>query len=148
MGVTGTRVGRHLRHYKENWKFIATALSKSGNTFDTKRSMVIISESEKATLKDRARRLFSKPIKFFNEIQELFINSSADGSLVMDANSCIENTQPDDDNEYDDNVCNDFSNCTQSEVDLGYNFDTIPSPTVPSQLGEQGSSSSGVKCPR
>jgi hypothetical protein len=48
MGVIGTQVERHFRHYKENWKFIATALSKSGNTFAT-RSMVIISESEKAT---------------------------------------------------------------------------------------------------
>jgi hypothetical protein len=92
MRVTGTQVERHLRHYKKNWKFVATALSKSGNTFDTTRSMVIISESEKATLKDRARRLFSKPIKFFNEIQELFIESSADGSLAMDTNSCMDNT--------------------------------------------------------
>jgi hypothetical protein len=147
MGVTGTQVGRHLRHYKGNWKFIATALSKSGNTFDTTRSMVIISESEKATLKDRARRLFSKPIKFFNEIQELFVNSSADGSLAMDADTCMENTQPDDDNEYDDDVCNDFSNYTQPEVDLGYDSDTIPSPVVPSQVGEQGTSNSGVKRP-
>ncbi|OEL26993.1 hypothetical protein BAE44_0011988 [Dichanthelium oligosanthes] len=34
--------------------------------------MVIISESEKSTLKDRARKLLSKPIKFFNEMKELF----------------------------------------------------------------------------
>jgi hypothetical protein len=74
--------------------------------------MVIISESEKATLKDRVRMLFSKPIKFFNEIQELFINSSADGSLAMDANTCMDNNQLDDDNEYADDVCNDFSNYT------------------------------------
>jgi hypothetical protein len=51
MGVTATQVERHFRHYKENWKFIATALNKSGNTFDTTRSMVIISESEKEKLK-------------------------------------------------------------------------------------------------
>jgi hypothetical protein len=50
MGVTATQVERHFRHYKENWKFIATALNKSGNTFDTTRSMVIISESEKEKL--------------------------------------------------------------------------------------------------
>jgi hypothetical protein len=81
-------------------------------------------------------------------IQELFINSSADGSLAMDANTCMDNNQLDDDNEYDDDVCNDFSNYTHPEVDLGYDFDTIPSPTIPSQVGEQGSSSSGVKHPR
>jgi hypothetical protein len=51
MGVTATQVERHFRHYKENWKFVATALAKSGNTFDTTRSMVIISESEKTKLK-------------------------------------------------------------------------------------------------
>jgi hypothetical protein len=51
MGVTATQVERHFRHYKENWKFVATALAKSGNTFDTTRFMVIISESEKAKLK-------------------------------------------------------------------------------------------------
>jgi hypothetical protein len=51
MGVTATQVERHFRHYKENWKFIATALGKSGNTFDASRSMVIISDSEKVNLK-------------------------------------------------------------------------------------------------
>jgi hypothetical protein len=51
MGVTATQVERHYRHYKENWKFVAAALSKSGNTFDTTRSMVVISESEKSNLK-------------------------------------------------------------------------------------------------
>jgi hypothetical protein len=51
MGVTATQIERHFRHYKENWKFVATALAKSGNTFDTARSMVIISELEKAKLK-------------------------------------------------------------------------------------------------
>ena len=50
MGVTATQVERHFRHYKENWKFIATALAKSGNTFDAARRVVNISASEKATL--------------------------------------------------------------------------------------------------
>jgi hypothetical protein len=51
MGVSVAQVDRHLRHYKENWKFIATALHKSGNSFDPIRCIVTISESEKATLK-------------------------------------------------------------------------------------------------
>jgi hypothetical protein len=50
MGVTATQVERYFRHYKENWKFIRIALSKISNIFDTSRSMVIISESEKANL--------------------------------------------------------------------------------------------------
>lgn len=50
MGVTVDQVDRHYRYHKENWKYIAIALSKSGNTFDETRCMVIISESEKAQL--------------------------------------------------------------------------------------------------
>jgi hypothetical protein len=66
----------------------------------------------------------------------------------MDVNTCMDNNKLDEDNGYDDDVYNDFSNYTQPEVDLGYDSDTIPSPTIPSQVGEQGSSSSGVKRPR
>ncbi|XP_008664683.1 uncharacterized protein [Zea mays] len=148
MGVTATQVERHFRHYKENWKFIATALNKSGNTFDTTRSMVIISESEKEKLKDRARRLLSKPIKFFNEMQELFLDSSADGSLAMDATTCLNESQPVDDNDNDDDICNDVSNYGQPEDDLGDDSDTLPSPKIPSQVIDQSSSSSGIKRPR
>ncbi|XP_025822680.1 uncharacterized protein LOC112898555, partial [Panicum hallii] len=150
MGVTATQVERHFRHYKENWKFIRTALSKSGNTFDSSRSMVIISESEKANLQIRARRLLCKPIKFFNEMQQLFLNSSADGSLAMDANTCLDETQADEDNDYDDDICNELSSYAPPEDNLGDDSDTLPSPisgqpSMASQVAEQSSSSSGVK---
>ncbi|PUZ69243.1 hypothetical protein GQ55_2G092600 [Panicum hallii var. hallii] len=130
MGVTATQVERHFRHYKENWKFIRTALSKSGNTFGTSRSMVIISESEKANLQVRARRLLSKPIKFFNEMQDLFLNSSADGSLAMEANTCLNETQADEDNDYDDDLCNELSSYAPPEDNLGDDSDTLPSPII------------------
>uniref|UniRef100_K4AJC9 Uncharacterized protein n=1 Tax=Setaria italica TaxID=4555 RepID=K4AJC9_SETIT len=52
--------------------------------------MVNISECEKATLCDRARLLFAKPIKFFNEMRELFLGSNTDGSLAMDQNTCMD----------------------------------------------------------
>ncbi|PUZ77159.1 hypothetical protein GQ55_1G348500 [Panicum hallii var. hallii] len=117
MGVTATQ-------------FIRTALSKSGNTFDTSKSMVIISESEKANLQFRARRLLSKPIKFFNEMQELFLNSSADGSLALDANTCMNETQADEDNDYDDDVCNDLSSYAPPEDNLGDDSNTLPSPII------------------
>lgn len=149
MGVTATQVERHYRHYKENWKFVAAASSKSGNTFDTTRSMVVISESEKANLKDRARRLLSKPIKFFNEMQELFINSSADGSLAMEATTCMNETHPGDDSDFNDDVCSDFSNYPQPVHDLGDDSDTLPSPNHhPSQSVDHSSSSSGLKRPQ
>uniref|UniRef100_N1R3T7 DUF8040 domain-containing protein n=1 Tax=Aegilops tauschii TaxID=37682 RepID=N1R3T7_AEGTA len=48
--------------------FEAAAISKSGNVFDDIRCVVTISESEKSCLNDRARRLLSKPIKFYYEM--------------------------------------------------------------------------------
>uniref|UniRef100_A0A0E0KG66 Uncharacterized protein n=1 Tax=Oryza punctata TaxID=4537 RepID=A0A0E0KG66_ORYPU len=42
------------------------------------------------TVQDRARRLLSKPIKFFNGMQDLFTGFSADGSLAMDQNTCMD----------------------------------------------------------
>jgi hypothetical protein len=76
----------------------------------------------------RARRLLSKAIKFFNEMQKLFLNSSADGSLAMDANTCINETQADEDNDYDDDICNDLSSYASAEDNLGDDSDTLPSP--------------------
>lgn len=52
--------------------------------------MVTISESEKSRLKDPDRRLFAKPIKFFDEMMVLFVRSTANGSLAKDAFSCMD----------------------------------------------------------
>jgi len=41
-------------------------------------------------MQDRTRRLLAKPIKFFNEMRELFIGSNADGSLALDQNTCMD----------------------------------------------------------
>jgi len=41
-------------------------------------------------MQDRTRRLLAKPIKFFNEMRELFIGSNADGCLARDQNTCID----------------------------------------------------------
>ena len=100
-------------------------------------------------MQDRARRLLSKPIKFFNEMQELFINSSADGSLAMEATTCMNETHPGDDSDFNDDVCSDFSNYPQPVHDLGDDSDTLPSPNHhPSQSVDHSSSSSGLKRPQ
>ncbi|XP_040382989.1 uncharacterized protein LOC107304791 [Oryza brachyantha] len=83
MGVTFAQVSCHYRHYKENWKIVERALNKSGNGFDATKCKLTISESEKACLKVRDRRLLAKPIKYFHEMQELFSGSNADGSLAI-----------------------------------------------------------------
>nr|XP_045086853.1 uncharacterized protein LOC109737816 [Aegilops tauschii subsp. strangulata] len=84
MGGTLDQDDCHYGHYKENWTIVETAMNKSGNGFDKIKCKVTISESGKEQLSDRARRLLSKPIKFFHEMQELFSGMNADGSLAMD----------------------------------------------------------------
>lgn len=68
----------------EKWKIVERALNNSGNRFDATKCKVTISESEKGKLNDRARRLLSKPINFFHEMQEIFQGTNDDGSLAMD----------------------------------------------------------------
>ncbi|XP_044954899.1 uncharacterized protein LOC123405167 [Hordeum vulgare subsp. vulgare] len=152
MGVTLSQVDRHFRHYKENWKYIAAAISKSGNVFDAIRCVVTISESEKSCLNDRARRLLSKPIKFYYEMQELFTGTSADGSLAMDQHTC---TIDSDDLDSDEGLY-DLNIYPQYEGPLEEDSDTLPTTYVPKRppipVGGDNSSSStsrvGTKRPR
>ncbi|KAE8774875.1 hypothetical protein D1007_52685 [Hordeum vulgare] len=75
------------------------AINKSGNVFDDIRCVIIISESEKSCLNDRARPLVSKPIKFYYEMQKLFTGTSADGSLAMDQHTCTIDSDDSDNDE-------------------------------------------------
>ncbi|CAN6284483.1 unnamed protein product [Urochloa humidicola] len=145
MGVTVAQVDRHFRHYKENWKYVSKALSNSGNVFDSTRCMVTISESEKANLNDRARRLLSKPIKFFYEMQELFMGTNANGSLAIDQDTCMNDC---DGSESDDSQgLNDMSGYALPEDLTGDDSDTLPSP-ISNKPGGESSSQVGTKRPR
>ncbi|KAF8717121.1 hypothetical protein HU200_026236 [Digitaria exilis] len=148
MGVTVDQVDRHYRYHKENWSYISKALGKSGNSFDHTRCLVIISESEKQQQSDRERRLLSKPIKFFNEMQELFSGSSANGSLAMDQNTCMDGSDGSDSDEPRELF--DLNTYTQSEDQLGEDSDTLPTPTRSAAIGNSSSSTSrgGKKFPR
>jgi hypothetical protein len=94
---------------------------------------------------DRAKRLLSKPIKFFNEMQELFSNSSADGSLAMDSFGCMNDKADSDES----NDFNEMSSYAAPEDVLAEDSDTLPSPLQmppePSLSGDKASSSSGIK---
>uniref|UniRef100_K3YMD7 Myb/SANT-like domain-containing protein n=1 Tax=Setaria italica TaxID=4555 RepID=K3YMD7_SETIT len=131
MGVTVGQVDRHYRYHKENWGYISKALRKSGNTFDHTRCLVIISESEKPLQNDKERRLLSKPIKFYNEMEELFTGSSADDT--------------DDLRELLDLNC-----YTQPEDMADEDSDTLPTPTRQATIDNSSSSTSqaGKKRPR
>nr|TKV93421.1 hypothetical protein SEVIR_9G225000v2 [Setaria viridis] len=87
--------------------------------------MVNISESKKATLCDRARLLLAKPIKFFNEMRELFLGSNTDGSLAMDQNTCMDAGDGSDNPECEDS-------------------DTLPTPTRYATVDNTSSSTSQV----
>jgi hypothetical protein len=88
-------------------------------------------------------------------MQELFLNSSDDGSLTIDATNCMNDTQTndtwgDEDNDHDDDIFNDLSNYTQPVDNLSDDSDTLPSPisgqpSFTSQVAENSSSSSGMK---
>jgi hypothetical protein len=71
MRVTLAQVDRHFRHYKENWKYIAAAISKSGNVFDDIRCVVTISESEKSCLNVRIIYSFYLKLNMANLIRIL-----------------------------------------------------------------------------
>ncbi|CAO2209878.1 unnamed protein product [Urochloa humidicola] len=148
MGVTVAQVDRHFRHYKENWKYVSKALNNSGNGFDSTRCMVTVSESEKANLNDRARRLLSKPIKFFYEMQELFMGTNADGSLATDQDTCMNDY--DDSGSDDSQGLNDMSGYAAPEDLTGDDSDTLPSPMSHKVGGESSASTSqaGTKRPR
>ncbi|CAN6235368.1 unnamed protein product [Urochloa humidicola] len=141
MGVTLDQVDRHYRYHKENWKYIAIALSNSGNTFDETRCMVKISESEKANLCPRAKRLLAKPIKFYYEMRELFLGSNADGSLAMDQNTCMDGNDDGSDSE-DSRELIDLNCYTQPEDAEGEDSDTLPTPTKHATVDNTSSSTS------
>ncbi|KAL6634931.1 hypothetical protein ACP70R_027602 [Stipagrostis hirtigluma subsp. patula] len=155
MGVTLAQVDRHYRDYKEKWKIVEKALNKSGNGFDATRCKITVSESEKEKLNDRARRLLSKPIKFFHEMEELFLGSNADGSLAMDQETCLEDAK---DSDSGDSGGINNTSCYANPVDLlDDDSDTLPSPKnlklspACAASGDNSSSStlrSGMKRPR
>jgi hypothetical protein len=96
-------------------------------------------------MQDRARRLLTKPIKFYEEMQELFTGSSADGSLAMDQNTCMDVS---DDSDSDSREMHDLNGYTPPEDPLGDDSDTIPTP-ITNATGENNYPSnytrSGIK---
>ena len=98
-------------------------------------------------MQDVERRLLSKPIKFYNEMEELFKGSHADGSLVMDQETCLDDDKGSDSD--DSGGLNDISGYAH-RIDLeGDDSDTLPSPegakTSPNYVGS-GENSSKSPC--
>ena len=91
-------------------------------------------------MQDRARRLLVKPIKFFNEMRELFIGSNADGSLALDQNTCMDAVDGSDSD--DSRELFDLNTYTQPEDLEGEDSDTLPTPTRHATVDNTSSSTS------
>ena len=96
----------------------------------------------------RARCLLAKPIKFFNEMRELFIGSNADGSLALDQNTCMDAVDGSDSD--DSRELFDLNTYTQPEDLEGEDSDTLPTPTRHATVDNTSSSTSQAskKCPK
>ncbi|KAJ1257063.1 hypothetical protein BS78_K226300 [Paspalum vaginatum] len=114
-GVTRNQVSRHFKACKEKWSWIASARTKSGYGFDATAHKFIIDPSEKDPKK-------LGPIKFFNLLEELFLNSSlADGSLALDQSTV---NVPSDSDESE--GVKELENYQVTGDDGGVDSDTVP----------------------
>ncbi|KAF8698128.1 hypothetical protein HU200_035643 [Digitaria exilis] len=107
-----------------------------------------ISESDKQHQSDRERHLLSKPIKLFNETKELFAGSSANGSLAMDKNTCMDDSDGSDSDAARELF--DLNTYTQPEDLLGEDSYTLPTPTRNATVDNSsfGTSRAAKKFPR
>uniref|UniRef100_A0A0E0QNH8 Fe2OG dioxygenase domain-containing protein n=1 Tax=Oryza rufipogon TaxID=4529 RepID=A0A0E0QNH8_ORYRU len=83
----GDQVQRHYRRHKETWALVARHLNESGGGWDETNKMLSLSQSTLDSLSINDRGILSKPIQFFDKLQELFSGSSADGAFMEDPSS-------------------------------------------------------------
>jgi hypothetical protein len=107
--------------------------------------MVCLFTNYSINMQDRDRRLLSKPIKYFHEMQELFSGSNADGSLAMDQQTCCDVDNKSDSS--DDEGLNNISSYARPIDIAAEDSDTLPSPTC-ADNGSSGTSRAGKKRPR
>ncbi|KAL6638731.1 hypothetical protein ACP70R_023590 [Stipagrostis hirtigluma subsp. patula] len=72
-----------IRH-KDTWALVARHMNESGGGWDDDKKMLLLSESTLANLSVNDRGILSKPIQFFDKLQELFSGCSADGTFMQD----------------------------------------------------------------
>ncbi|WVZ78615.1 hypothetical protein U9M48_026298, partial [Paspalum notatum var. saurae] len=123
-GVTRNQVHRHFKACKERWSWTASARAKSGYGFDATTHKFIIDLSEKDLKKFGPTKYnyLTRPIKFFNLLEELFLNSSlADGSLALDQSTV---NVPSDSDESE--GVKELENYQMTGDDGGVDSDTIP----------------------
>lgn len=86
-------------------------------------------------MQDRARRLLSKPIKFVHDMQEPFLGTNADGSLAIDQDTCMNDS---DGSESDDSQgLNDMSGYALPKDLTSDDSNTLPSPLSHKNLVEK-----------
>lgn len=68
-------------------------MNESGGGWDESTKMVTVSQVTMAELSANGRGILSKPIQFFDKLQELFSGSTADGSFMQDPATAAEADQ-------------------------------------------------------
>ncbi|KAL6598515.1 hypothetical protein ACP70R_046214 [Stipagrostis hirtigluma subsp. patula] len=84
------QVHRHFRRHRDTWGLVAKHLNESGNGWDDNTKTLILSQSTLNGLSANDRGILTKPIQFFDKLQELFSGSTADGSFMQDACTAAE----------------------------------------------------------
>ncbi|XP_025881212.1 uncharacterized protein [Oryza sativa Japonica Group] len=127
-GTTYTvdQVQHHYRRHKENWSLVARHLNESGNGWDETTKMLTLSQATLDALLINDRGILSKPIQFFDKLQELFSGCSADGAFMEDPSSAADfDDEDDEDDKFD--FLNDMSTYADTKVPQGEDFDKLES---------------------
>ncbi|CAN6362918.1 unnamed protein product [Urochloa humidicola] len=119
------QVHRHWRRHRDTWGLVAKYLNyESGAVWDAEQKLFQLSESTLENLSANDRGILTKPIQFYDKLQELFSGSTADGSFMQDPSTAAE----DEDDEADkQNMMNDISNYDQADAPQGEDSDKLES---------------------
>ncbi|CAN6201335.1 unnamed protein product [Urochloa humidicola] len=119
------QVHHHWRCHRDTWGLVAKYLNyESGAGWDVEQKLFQLSESILENLSANDREILTKPIQFYDKLQELFSGSTVDGSFMQDPSTTAE----DEDDEADkQNMMNDMSNYDQTDAPRGEDSDKLES---------------------
>ncbi|KAJ1259066.1 hypothetical protein BS78_10G124900 [Paspalum vaginatum] len=117
---TVDQVQRHWRRHKDTWGLVAKHMNESGGGWDESTKMVTVSQATLKELQPNDLGILSKPIQFFDKLQELFSGSTTDGSFMQDPSTA---TDPD----QDDTAVHDMANYDKADDPHGQDPDKLES---------------------
>ncbi|KAJ1288585.1 hypothetical protein BS78_02G099000, partial [Paspalum vaginatum] len=121
---TVDQVQCHWRRHKDAWGLVAKHMNESGGGWDESTKMVTVSQATLKELPPNDHGILSKPIQFFDKLQELFSGSTADGSFMQDPSTAAE---PDQDDTAVHDMMNDMANYDKADDPHGQDSDKLES---------------------